>query len=400
VAAADPLDASRPAQIDPLDASTWQDLPGATGRWREQHPLAIAPQLATWFVLRHADVLRLLGDDRLASGYAGFGEGTAGRVASGLLVNQRGERHARLRRLVARAFTPRQIEQARVATRARVRGRLAALETGQTLDFQRDVADLLARAAIADRLGIPEADLGDFSRWVVAVVQGLGPLAPADLREAADAAAERLFAYLAELVAHRRREPGCSALDALLAAEGEGETLTAHDLEQLVMSLLIGGTDTVRSFLGILTFLLLQHPDMLARLRGSPALAAPTVEEALRFEPPLSGVPRVATAPIQLAGVEIPAGGRVVLSLVAANRDPRRFPEPDRFEPLRDVTAHLSFGRGTHFCVGAALARMEAQELLLGLAASDAPRLVLVESPRWVPFLPARRLEALRVTVC
>jgi cytochrome P450 len=299
---------------------------------------------------------------------------------------------------VAHVFTPRRIESARAALRARVRARLAALAPGRVLDFQREVADPLAREAISDQLGVPEAEAATFSGWVAALLALAPAAAPAE-RAAADAAAASLFAYLAELAARRRREPGDSLLDSLLAAEDAAGGISETDLEQVVMSLLIGGTDTTRSFLGIVTSLLLQRPEARARLAAAPELAPAFVEEALRFEPPLAGVPRVATEELSLGGCTIPAGSPVILELLSANRDPRRFPEPDRFEPLRDASAHLTFGRGTHFCVGAALARMEAQELLLGLAAEQAPRLALVEKPRWVPFSPARRLEALRVAV-
>ena len=390
---------SSPAEVDLRDASLWQDMHAATRAWREAHPLAFAPLSGAWFVLRHADVLRLLGDARLAGGYGTLGEGPSGRVMNGLLANQSGERHARLRRLVAHAFTPRRIDGMRAALRTRVRSRLAALAPGRALDFQREVADPLAREAISDPLGVPEAEAATFSGWVAALLRGQVPTASPAERAAADAAAASLFAYLAELAARRRREPGDSLLDALLAAEDADGGVSAADLEQVVMSVLAGGTDTVRSFLGIVTWLLLQRPEARARLAAAPELAPAFVEEALRFEPPLSGVPRVATEDLAYHGCVIPAGSPVILGLLSANRDPRRFPEPDRFEPLRDASAQLSFGRGTHFCVGAALARMEAQELLLGLVAEDTPRLALAETPRWVPFSPARRLEALLVKV-
>jgi hypothetical protein len=391
--------ARAPLEIDAADPSVWQDMPAATRRWREQHPLAHAPLLGAWFVLRHADVLRLLGDERLASGYGGLGEGPSGRVASGLLVNQSGERHARLRRLVAHAFTPRQIERARRAMRVRIAERLAALPCGGAVDFQREVADPLARLAICDQLGVPAADAADFAETIAAVLPGLVSTTPREERARADAAAEHLFATLAELVARRRREPGEGLLDALLVAEDGGDRLAPAELETLVLSLLAGGVDTVRSFLGILAALVLARPELCERLRESPELVPGAVEEALRFEPPLAGLPRVAIEAIELHGVAIPAGSPVLLAVLSANRDPRRFPDPDRFEPLRDASAHLTFGRGTHFCVGAALARMEAQELLLALTGPGAPRLALEERPRWVPFSPARRLEGLRVAV-
>jgi len=164
------------------------------------------------------------------------------------------------------------------------------------------------------------------------------------------------------------------------------------------MSLLIGGHDSVRSFLTIATWVVLRHPAVLALLRTDARRNGDIVEEVLRFESPLMGVPRVATETLRIAGVEIPEGSRLLLQIISANRDPRRFPDPDRFDPSRDATPQLAFGRGMHFCVGAALARIEAEELLLELA-SVSPPLTLADTPRWVPFSPSRRLEALAVRV-
>ena len=163
-----------------------------------------------------------------------------------------------------------------------------------------------------------------------------------------------------------------------------------------MISLILGGHDTVRSFLTVATWVVLRHPDVLARLRREPAFAPAVVDEVMRFESPLTGVPRVALEPLRIGGIQIAAGERLLLQILSANRDPRRFRDPDRFDPSRDASAQLGFGRGMHFCVGAALARVEAQELLLALAAH--PRsLELSAAPRWVPFSPSRRLEELLV---
>jgi cytochrome P450 len=249
---------------------------------------------------------------------------------------------------------------------------------------------------IAAILGVPDGDEDVFGRWTGRIMAGLSPLADAALRAAADQAAGALSDYLADLAERRRRAPGDRLLDGLIAAEAGGARLSPAELQDMVMSLLIGGHDTVRAALSSITWLVLAHPGTLDWLRGDAGRAAATVEEALRFEPPLLGVPRVAVAPLAVGGVEIAAGESVLLEITSANRDPRRFTDPDRFDPTRDASGHLAFGRGSHFCVGAALARAEARELLLVLA-EGAPRLDLVEDPRWVPFSPARRLEALSV---
>ena len=387
-----------PMELDVADAAEWQDLAASVGRRREQHALAFAPAFPAWFVLRHADVARAFGDERLASGYSGFMSGAVERLLGGLLANQEREKHARLRRLIAHALTPRQIERARAPVRAHVRALLAAFEPGTTVDFQRTVADELTRHATCAVLGIPPAEAEPFARRMNVMLSGATPFAPPDAQAAAEAAARELLAYVSDLAERRRREPEDALLDALLAAEDEGDRLTGSDLEQVVMSLLFGGTDTVRSFSGIATWLALAQEGTLAWLREEPARIPGTVEEMLRFESPVASVPRFAVEPIEIGGVAIAPGTRVFLDIVSANRDPRCFPDPDRFNPSRDASRHLSFGRGVHFCVGAALTRMLGQELLAALAASPRP-LALAEAPRWVPFAPARRLASLSVRV-
>jgi cytochrome P450 len=229
------------------------------------------------------------------------------------------------------------------------------------------------------------------------LIPGANPIAPPDVREEAERAAIALYAYVAELAERRRREPRNDLLDALLAAEEAGDRLSSTELQDMVLNILLGGHDTVRSLLGIAVMLLLRHPDILALARSSPDAVPAVVEEVLRFESPVMFVPRVANEEVALGDVAIPAGDSVLLCITAANRDPRRFRDPGRFDITRGTRADLAFGRGLHFCIGAALARAEARELLSAWL-FDGPRLELAEEPAWVPYAAiSRRLQTLMV---
>lgn len=388
------MQTTRPMQIQGTEPEFWQNPHAALKEAREHHPLARLEVPPSWLVLRYADVERLLADARLASAYTGLAEGNLERLLGGFLAAREGADHSRLRALVVKAFTPRRIDEVRTAIRDAAAALLGAVPRGEPFDFQAVVADRLTSRVIAALLGVPAGDEEVFARWTGGIMAGLSPLADPGVRAAAEEAAGELYGYLDELAERRRRAPGERLLDALIAAESDGHRLSPAELQDMVMSLLIGGHDTVRGVLSSITWLALAHPGTLDWLRGDEQRAAATVEEGLRFEPPLLGVPRVAVAPLVVGDVEIAAGDSVLLELTSANRDPRRFADPDRFDPARSHDGHLAFGHGLHFCVGAALARAEARELLLALA-EEAPRLELVETPRWVPFSPARRLEAL-----
>jgi len=386
-----------PALLDDTDPDFWQDPHAPLRQARERHPLARLRMVAAWAVLRHADVERLLTDGRLRSAYTGFTQGVLERVLQGFLAAREGPPHARLRGLVMKAFTPRRIEMARPFIRAAARRLLAALPSGQTVDFQLAVADPLTVGAIAHVIGVPAGDESLFGAWTGGIMAGMSPLADSDRRAAAEHDAIALRDYLSDLTDRRRRAPGDDLLDALIAAEADGHRLSPEELQDMVMSLLIGGHETVRGLLTVAAWLVLAHDGALERLRREPERIAGAVEEVLRYEPPLLGAPRQAREALEIGGVTIAAGDRVFLQVAAANRDPRCFEDPDRFDVGRDASRHLSFGRGPHFCVGAALARVEARELLATLAESVRP-LTLVEAPRWLPYSPSRRLEALSIS--
>jgi cytochrome P450 len=270
--------------------------------------------------------------------------------------------HTRLRRLVSAAFTRRRSE--------RLAPRIQEL-TDTLLDrlAERDEVDLVAEFAyplpitvICELLGIPEEDRAEFRAWT-------GPLVAGGVAgvEAYTAAATALVHYVRELLDRKRREPADDLLSALLAVREEDGgaapgRLSEDELTSMVYLLLLAGHETTVNLIGNGVRALLVHPDQLARLRAEPDRIAAAVEELLRYDGPLqSAIPAVTAAPVEIGGVPIPAGEIVVISLLAANRDPARLPEADQLNLSRPESPHLAFGHGIHHCLGAPLARLEAR---------------------------------------
>ncbi|GAB2489488.1 cytochrome P450 [Streptosporangium sandarakinum] len=307
--------------------------------------------------------------------------------------------HDRLRRLATRPFGPpdslRRVSDMRGDLARMVSGLIDGLRDREQADIVEDFAYPFPVMVICNLLGVPHEDEGRFHVWAEAIVAGLDPgeegEGPAERLRAAQRARMELGRYLAGLIEDRRRAPGGDMLSALAAGHGDRERMSPLELVVTAVLLLIAGHETTVNLItnGMLT--LLRHPDALRRLREEPGLAVPLVEELLRYEPPVQLLPqRTALADIDVGGVTIPRGAPVWLVLASGNRDPRRFPDPDRFDPGRTGNEHLGFGGGIHYCFGAPLARLEAQVALTELAR----RLVeprLVEDPP-----PYRRNPVLR----
>ncbi|MDP8936294.1 MAG: cytochrome P450 [Actinomycetota bacterium] len=271
--------------------------------------------------------------------------------------------HTRLRGLVTRAFTPRTVETLRI--------RIVAL-VGELLDDfgpgDVDVMDALAFplpvTVIGEMLGVPAEDrpgLRPLVRAVTAVLELA--VTPAALAEAA-AADDRLEEYFAGLVAERRARPRDDLLTKLIEAEDKGDQLSERELISTAILLFAAGFETTTHLIGNGLLALLRHPDQLARLRADRSLVRPAVEELLRYDSPVQIAARTAYEDLSIGGQRIDAGGLVLAMLGAANRDPARFADPERFDVARDEGPPMSFGGGIHFCLGAALARLEGQIVL------------------------------------
>jgi cytochrome P450 len=317
-----------------------------------------------WNVTRHADVLTVLRDSATFSSHTG-GERPHGGVliadspVSGEVLNMMDDpRHSRIRRLVSKGFTPRVIEGLETELRRRA-GRLidAAIDRGEC-DFLVDVAAELPMQAICILMALPETDRHQLAEWVDFAFDTREDLPP----DAQAKASTGMFAYATDVIAERRTTPGDDMLSTVIHAELEDETpstLSDSELQLFFILLFAAGADTTRNAAagGVLAFA--QHPDQWQLLRGDRASMRTAVEEVLRWTSTTAHNRRTATRAVTLGGASIAAGDKVVFWESSANRDEDVFTDPFRFDIRRDPNPHVSFGHGTHHCLGASLARLE-----------------------------------------
>lgn len=355
------------------DPVSWQAGPGGRGFWA---------------VTRYHDVVTVLRTPKVYSSWLGgalladpppeFLE----KLREGML-NRDPPDHTMLRRLVNRAFSPRRVEEldGRIAEHARAL--VARVRGAGRCDFAVEIAGEMPLFVICEILGVPHED----RRALYALTARMFGSEIADPAAAfADgmAAAEQIRAYGAELGRRKTAAPGDDMISDLLTAEIEGRRLTEGEFQAFFMLLFNAGADTTRSLLCYGLDLLLDRPRELELLRRDPSLLPAAIEEILRYEPPVIQFRRTATQDTELAGRQIHAGDKVVVFFPSANRDEAVFAEPDRFDITRSPNEHLAFGYGTHFCLGAPLARLESKHVL---------REVLAQLPgleRAAPIVPAR----------
>ncbi|TQM38212.1 cytochrome P450 family protein [Pseudonocardia cypriaca] len=307
--------------------------------------------------------------------------------------------HTRLRRLVTAAFTVRRIEALAPRVQEITDALLDALE-GEG-DGPVDLVDgfgfPLPITVITELLGIPPGDRADFRRWSSVTVNGT--VHPPEVYVDA---ARSMVGYVRELIGAKRADPGDDLLSALIAVHEGGDRLSVDELTSMVFLLLVAGHETTVNLIVSGTYALLRNPDQLALLRAEPDRLPAAVEELLRYDGPVQvTIPAVAAAPIDVGGVTIPAGEIVLPALLAANRDPSRFPEPDRLDITRPSNAHMAFGHGLHHCLGAPLARLEGR-IALGTLINRFPRLRLADpagEPARNPGLLMNGLVALPVVL-
>ncbi|MEU6483695.1 cytochrome P450 [Streptomyces sp. NPDC046887] len=271
--------------------------------------------------------------------------------------------HTRLRRLVGAGFTPRRVAALRGAVEELTDGLLDtfadATAHGGTADFQDLVGYPLPVAVVGELIGVPAADRPRFRGLGGDASRLLEPVRTEEDWQRADTAVTALRGYFEDLLLRRAAEPREDLATVLLAAQEDGDRLTRKELVDTLLLVFVAGFETTTAMLGQAVHALLLHPEQRAEVAADPSLAERAVDESLRWDTPVQMTERIAGAPAVIGGVEIPAGGNVTTVLAAANRDPEQFPDPHRFDLHRSGTRVLSFSAGPHYCLGAALARLE-----------------------------------------
>jgi pikromycin synthase len=397
-----------------IDLASWE--PQYTGdpypfyaQLREQAPVTrvVLEGLSLWLVTRYDDIREGLSDPRLSNDTKLADEVTravpwVGAQAAGTRHVLRADPpdHTRLRRLVAKAFTPRRIEALRPRIQQVTDELVAAMRPRGHADILADFALPLPLTVICELFGVSAAKHTEFVRWVnifFGVDEG-------DAGRNTEAR-EWIAGYLAQQL--HREETGRAGLpadaeqgtllDGLIAARDAGDKLSGEELLSMTFLLLIAGYETTVNLIGNGLATLLRSPDQLAAVRADPRLIKPAIEEFLRFESPIKTTPflRITTTAVTIGGVAIPAWQPVLFAFGSANRDPAHFSEPDRFDVRRADRGHLGFGHGIHYCLGAPLARLEAEIAFTTLLA-NCPDLALAVDPAALEWRRSRVLRALK----
>lgn len=285
------------------------------------------------------------------------------------ILNAEGETHARLRRLVAPAFSPRSADRLRPFMREVVAQLIAPHAATGSIEAVADLCEPYPIPIICELLGAPKEDWQFFSRVATDILKIFGGNLAHDADDVANAIAD-LDHYVRGLIAERRDKPADDLLTDLIAAEEQGDRLTNDELVMMVEAVIVGGTDTTRNQLGLALALFAQHPDQWEMIRNDHSLAARAVEEVMRWHGAVAGTIRFAAEDIEYRDVFFPAGTFMSTSMSTANLDPTVFADPMTFDIMREPSGkpHLSFGSGMHFCLGASLARAELQEAFIVLA--------------------------------
>lgn len=361
-----------------------------------------------WLLLSHADCravmqsAHLSRDPRHHAAYAKQRPFIAGsaleQAAERFMLFNDAPVHTRLRRVVAAAFTPAATRQLREQVAASARALAATLpDDGTPFDFMRGFAQVLPIRVICDLLGIEASDFDQTKAWSDAASCVVEPLATRAERTEGAQAIAALTTFLTAQVARRRARPGDTVLDRMIAAQRAEPAFDDDELLANLILMFLAGHETTTNLLGNGLLALLNHPGQLALLRRERALLPTAVEEMLRYESPTNMVARITREPWTLGDITVPAGEALYCLVGAANHDPAVFDAPERFDIRRDPNPQLSFGGGVHYCVGAPLARLEAEVALEALLDRFAVLQRCDEAVRWRPMINLRGLQGLRL---
>jgi len=360
--------------FNPFDDETRRNPFALYARARREYPVYVHDGTPIASVFRYADVQAILKDAQTWSNRFQPPPGIEPSMfPEPSMLGQDPPAHTRLRSLVSQAFTPRIINRLKPRMYDIAHELLDHALEQREVDFVQALTYPLPVIIIAEIIGIPTEDREQFKCWSDAAVENLGtalfvPPEPERFRRLNQLLAE-MGAYLSKLAAARRRQPREDLLTGLVQAEVEGSRLTQDEMIRMLVLLLVAGNETTTTLIGNAVLELLAHPDELRRLRADPALAEPAVEEVLRYSSPVQLDPRRATRAVELHGHRIEANQVAVCWIGSANHDEAVFTDPERFDIGREDNRHLAFGFGPHYCLGANLARLEAQVALHTLLA-------------------------------
>jgi cytochrome P450 len=353
--------------FNPFDPAQIRDPHPAYRRLRDDTPVALSPLIHSFLVARHADVEAVFLDPvgfsnaAMASKVGGATGPETPEDTGQVLQTTDPPEHDALRRIVSRGFTPRVLTALRPRAIETVAEGMAGVRDaapGQIVDLVQALSTRVPVVMIAELLGIERARHADFRRWSDAIAESMWAHGGRD----ASAEVKALGAYLDGIVRERKRAPKDDVISQLIHASEDGAgVLRPGEIPSFVTSLLVAGSETTANLISNCVLTLVREPEVAREVAAKRALVPAFVEETLRHEGPVQLSMRRTTRAVELAGVAIPAGAMVIPLLGSANRDDRRFEDPDRFDLHRPERAHLAFGQGIHFCLGAALARLEAQ---------------------------------------
>jgi cytochrome P450 len=375
-------------------------------RLRSEDPVHWDPFLHSWVVTRYPDVVRVLRDfsaDRTpgpeqltAMGLSAFNPIAQVMVKQMLFMDP--PAHTRIRTLASAAFTPQRVEVLRSHIRDIVTRLLDAVQANGRMDLIADLAEPLPCIVTAEMLGVPVEDYRQLKAWSKDFAEMLGNFqhnpdrVPRILRSVLD-----MTAYFQSAIREQRLNPRGGLVSALMSAEVQGDRLTDEEVVANCIVTMVGGQETTTNLIGSGVLSLLRNPDQLEKLRADLSLIPSAVEELLRYESPSQHTARLAPEDTEIGGKQIRKRQAVMAVMAAANRDPERFPDPDRLDLTRKDNRHVAFGWGAHFCFGAPLARIEGQIALEGIL-RRLPNLALEPgTPTWRTNMGLRGLTALPV---
>ncbi len=360
-------------RLDPADPVLLADPYPTYMRLRAAGPLCrFGP--GSFGVTRHADVVALQKDPRLGSEFPdeyhrfSVGDGPASAFFSRIMLYRDAPEHLRLRRLVGKAFTPAVVRRLRSYIESLVDELMTpALHRGHT-EVVADLAYTLPVRVVCTLMGIPPEARDEVRRYAIDLGRAFSAIVPADSRPAADRAVRWLRGHIGSLLDQRAERPADDLLSRLLTAEDGGDSLSRDEIVDNTVFAFFAGFETTVHLITTGYVALLDNPDQWARLRADPGLAGSAVEEFLRYDAPIQGTARLVREPVEVGGRKIRAGRVLVLLLGSANRDERAFADPDRLDVAREPNPHVTFGGGSHLCLGAFLARMEGVAVFSWLA--------------------------------